>query len=135
MYMNRLWNCAALLLAAACFASAAADNEFSDPGRKIFERRCQTCHGGASAADSALGPNLAGVLGRKAGTGNSGVHSRAALESDTVWTRSSLRRYLSDPAREMPGTTMPVQVRDPRELDDLLNYLETLRSAPGKGGG
>ena len=46
----------------------------------------------------------------------------------------SLRRYLSDPAREMPGTLMPVQVTDPRDLDDLLNYLETLRGPPGAGG-
>jgi cytochrome c2 len=44
-----------------------------------------------------------------------------------VWTRSALRRYLSEPGREMPGTSMPVQVQDPKELDDLLNYLESLR--------
>jgi cytochrome c2 len=67
------------------------------------------------------------VLGRKAGTGDSGVHSRAAIESDTVWTRNSLRRFLSEPGREMPGTLMQARVTDGRELDDLLNYLETLR--------
>jgi cytochrome c2 len=125
---------ALLLAAAACVVSAAYADDFADPGRRIYERRCQTCHGGTGPADTALAPNIAGVLGRKAGTGKSGVHSRAALESDTVWTRSSLRRYLSDPAREMPGTYMPVQVTDPRDLDDLLNYLETLRSPPGAGG-
>jgi cytochrome c len=107
--------------------AAARADEFSEPGRQIFMRRCQTCHGGTGKADTPLGPNLTGVLGRKAGTGSSGVHSRAALEADTVWTRSSLRRYLSAPGAEMPGTLMPVQVPDSRELDDLLNYLETLR--------
>ena len=117
---------AALVLAALHSAATVAD-EFTDPGRKIFERRCRTCHGGASASDTALGPSLVGIIGRKAGTGNSGAHSRAAVESDTVWTRSSLRRYLSEPGREMPGTSMPVQVQDPKELDDLLNYLESLR--------
>jgi len=122
-----------MLLLAVLQASAAFADDFSDPGRRIFERRCQTCHGGTGRADTALGPNLAGVLGRKAGSGDTGVHSRAAIDSDTVWTRSSLRRYLSEPGREMPGTLMPVRVTDGRELDDLLNYLETLRLPPGRG--
>jgi cytochrome c2 len=117
----------AALFLAVLYAPAAVADEFIDSGRKVFERRCRTCHGGASAPDTALGPSLAGIIGRKAGTRNSGVHSRAAVDSDTVWTRSSLRRYLSAPGREMPGTIMPVQVQDPKELDDLLNYLESLR--------
>jgi len=124
--------CALPLLWALHAASAFAD-DFSDPGRRIFEHRCQSCHGGTGPAGSLLGPSLVGVLGRKAGTGESGAHSRAALESDTVWTRSSVRRYISDPGREMPGTLMQIRVTDARELDDLLNYLETLRFAPGLG--
>lgn len=127
--MRQLRIALALLLAviAGCLASAAVADDFSDPGRRIFERRCQTCHGVTATADTSLGPSLKGVLGRQAGSGDSGVHSRAALESETVWTRSSMRRYLSEPGREMPGTLMPVRVADGKELDDLLNYLETLR--------
>jgi len=117
---------AALLPAALQFGAAQAD-ESTDAGRHIFERRCQACHGGSGRADTAIGPDLARLYGRKAGSGDSGVHSRAAVESDTVWTRSSLRRYLSEPGREMPGTLMAVRVQDSRQLDDLLNYLETLR--------
>ena len=117
---------AALMLAVLHSAAAVADGSI-DPGRKVFERRCQTCHAGTSASDTALGPSLVGIIGRKAGTGSSGAHSRAAVESDTVWNRNSLRRFLADPGREMPGTSMPVQVQDPKELDDLLNYLESLR--------
>ena len=118
----------AALAAAALAAAAAAADDYTDPGRRIFERRCQTCHGGGAAPpDVPIGPNLVGIFGRQAGTGSSGVHSRAVAESGTVWTRSSLRRYLSDPGREIPGAIMPVQVQDPRELDDLLNYLQTLR--------
>lgn len=118
----------AVLVLTALYPAAAVADTYSDPGRKVFEAHCRTCHGSpTSAPDTALGPSLVGILGRKAGTGSSGVHSRAAVESDIVWTRGSLRRYLSEPRREMPGTIMPVQVQDPKELDDLLNYLETLR--------
>lgn len=117
------------VFAAAALASAAAmADDYTDPGRRIFERRCQTCHGGGAApADVPIGPSLVGIFGRQAGTGSSGVHSRAVEESGTVWTRSSLRRFLSEPGREIPGAIMPVQVQDARELDDLLNYLQTLR--------
>jgi len=116
------------LAAAALAAAAAAADDYTDPGRRIYERRCQTCHGGGAAPpDVPIGPSLAGIVGRQAGTGASGVHSRAVVESGTVWTRSSLRRFLSEPGREIPGAIMPVQVQDARELDDLLNYLQTLR--------
>lgn len=117
---------AALVLWALHLPAAAADGS-TDSGRKIFERRCQTCHQGSSPPDSAIGPSLVGIVGRKAGTGSTGVHSRAMIEADMVWTRGALRRFLSDPKRETPGTLMPVQVDDPKELDDLLDYLESLR--------
>lgn len=111
----------AAFIAAVLQSPNAVADDFSDPGRRIFERRCQACHEGGS------GPNLAGVLGRKAGTAESGVHSPAAIEYGVVWTRSSLRRFISDPGRETPGTFMQARVQDPKELDDLLNFLETLR--------
>ena len=116
----------ALVLSALHGAAAAAD-ELAAPGRKIFELRCQGCHEGTSPSAFTLGPRLNGIIGRKVGSESTGVHSRAALESDTVWTRSSLRRFLSNPQRQMPGTLMTVDVPDPKDLDNLLNYLQTLK--------
>jgi len=114
------------LFAVACAPAFAAD-ESASPGRKIFESRCVSCHESAPPSTSTLGPSLAGIFGKKAGSGNSGVHSRALVESGIVWNRASLRSYLSDPGRAVPGTIMPMRVEDPKELEDLLNYLETLR--------
>ncbi|HKW39331.1 MAG TPA: c-type cytochrome [Burkholderiales bacterium] len=117
-----------MLLPVAVFhATAFAADESAARGRKIFESRCATCHEGSPPSTATLGPGLAGIFGRRAGGGPSGVHSRALAESGIVWNRDSLRRYLSDPGREVPGTIMPVRVEDPRELEDLLSYLETLR--------
>lgn len=118
--------CTVLALGALHTAAVPASDS-SEPGKKIFEQRCRTCHAGTSPADSPLGPSLVGVFGRKAGSATSGVHSRAALESGMVWNRSSLRRYLSNTGREMPGTLMSAPMLNPKELDDLLDYLETLR--------
>jgi cytochrome c len=126
--MNR-FRSSALIVAGvvAAFSAGVRADDSADSGRRIFAQRCQTCHGITGPADTATGPDLRHLYGRKAGSGDSGVHSRAAVEADTVWTRSALRRYLSAPGREMPGTLMPVQVTDARELDDLLNFLEILR--------
>lgn len=117
----------ALFFLAALHAPAFAADESASPGRRIFESRCASCHESAPPSTATLGPSLAGIVGRKAGTGTSGVHSRALAESGIVWTRSSLRRFLSDPGRVVPGTIMPVRVEDPKVLDELLNYLETPR--------
>lgn len=98
-----------------------------EAGRKIFASHCQTCHGGTGPADSPIGPDLRGVIGRKAGTGHSGLHSRVVPESGLVWDRQSLRRFIAAPQKEIPGTIMPVQVTDPKQLDELLDYLESLQ--------
>jgi cytochrome c2 len=55
------------------------------------------------------------------------MHSRVLIDSGMVWNRASLRRFLADPRRAIPGTIMPVGVADPVELESLLDYLETLR--------
>jgi len=94
--------------------------------RKIYEQRCRTCHGGSAPADSPIGPGLTGIIGSKAGTQATGIHSRAVIDSGIVWNREALRRFLSNPQRELPGTLMPVGVEDPAVLERLLDYLESL---------
>ncbi len=117
----------ALPLLATLHAPASAADESVDRGARIFEDRCKSCHVGAPPSTATLGPSLAGLFGKKAGSGKTGVHSRALAESGIVWNRSSLRSFLADPGRAVPGTIMPMRVEDPKELEDLLNYLETLR--------
>lgn len=113
----------ALALAGMMGSSAAA----GEPGREVYERHCRTCHGGTAPPDSPLGPSLVGIVGKKAGTQASGLHSRALTESGIVWDRESLRRFLTDPRPAIPGTLMPVRVSDPEALERLLDYLESLR--------
>jgi cytochrome c2 len=112
--------CVAFALAG-LLGAAWADGS-KEPGRQIFQQRCQGCHG-----DSSIGPKLGGIFGAKAGTGSSGVHSRAAMESGIVWDRESLRSFLHDPQQAIPGTFMPAGPSDPVELEQLLDYVERLR--------
>ena len=117
--------CVALALAGVIAAASAGESVES--GRQLYDRRCRSCHGGTGPADSPIGPDLSGIVGKKAGSQASGIHSRTAIDSGIVWNRESLRRFLSEPRREIPGSIMPAGVADPAELERLLDYLESLR--------
>jgi cytochrome c len=125
--MSYLSKAVCLSLAMAGVIGAASAGESVESGRQLYDRRCRTCHGGTGPADSPIGPNLSGIVGKKAGTMASGIHSQAAIDSGIVWDRESLRRFLSAPRREIPGSIMPAGVADPAELERLLDYLESLR--------
>jgi len=93
-------------------------------GAAVFKKRCAGCHDGSTTA---LGPSLAGVIGRMPGTTSGGVHSRALLERESPWTEASLRKYLAAPAEQAPGSNMPKSVVPAAELDDVIAYLKTLK--------
>jgi cytochrome c len=124
--MDTLRNLACVALALASLTGAASADEPAS-GQEVYEFRCRTCHGGTARADSPIGPSLAGIVGTKAGTQATGVHSRALMDSGIVWNRESLRRFLAEPPREIPGTYMPARIVEPAELESLLDYLESLR--------
>jgi cytochrome c len=125
--MNRNFKrvCAALALAA--LTGTAFAGESAQAGRQVFQRHCQSCHGGTGPAAIALGPNLNGIYGAGAGTRPGGTHSRATIDSGIVWDRTTLRGFLSAPRREAAGALMPDGLSDPVEVESLLDYLEALR--------
>jgi cytochrome c len=114
----------ALAIAAFPVAAAAAPGL---SGHDIYEQRCRGCHGGTAPADLALGPNLTGIVGTRAGSQSSGIHSREATDSGIVWDRDSLRAFLSVPRTVLPNTLMGDGIADPAELERVLDFLETLR--------
>lgn len=114
----------ALYLAAPLTPALAAGNAAA--GKQVYQNRCLGCHGEGGTSTS-LGPSLVGIIGRKAGTGESGVHSRAMTESDVTWDEASLRKFLFAPTKQAPGTIMSARLQDPQEIDDLIAYLKTLR--------
>lgn len=112
-------------------------------GRRIFQGRGAQCHiisnDPAGFVYHALGPNLFGVMGHPVATAdgpnernhNRGFpYSRAALQarSTTVWTRDAMDRFLENPRKFLPGTSMAfVGLKRPQERADVIAYLETLR--------
>lgn len=112
-----------LALAATVSAQQAAVAAADTPdGETIFRQRCQACHSVTSGQPARIGPNLAGVVGRKAAS-TAFNYSPALKVSGLTWTRANLDRYLAGPSRMVPGTRMAVALSDGAQRGALLNYL------------
>ena len=72
-----------------------------------------------------LGPSLAGVVDRKAGSVSGYHYSDALTDSDIVWTDQNLDEWLADPHQFIPGDKMPFPgLKDAAERQDLIAYLK-----------
>jgi hypothetical protein len=97
-------------------------------GRALFVQRCALCH--SVGIESAQGPGLGGVVGRKAASLSGFGFTPALRRSDLTWTDASLDQFLASPSSVVPGTTMPMSVPDANERRALIAYMSTLRAEP-----
>jgi len=73
------------------------------------------------------GPNLWGIVGRRAGSAEGYAYSRAIADSGVIWAEDSLRQYLSQPNRFLPGNRMMMTpIQDPQELNRIICHLKSL---------
>jgi cytochrome c len=93
-------------------------------GETLFRQRCQMCHSVAAAGPTTLGPNLKGVVGRPAAS-TAFNYSAALRQSKLTWTRADLDRYLSAPAKLVPGTRMAIALSDPAQRAAVIKFLST----------
>jgi cytochrome c len=106
-----------------CPSGAAADGDASR-GEKLFVR-CSACH--SVDGQKKMGPSLAGVIGRKAGSVAGVRYSKALAQSDLLWTDKNLDAYLTAPATLVPGTTMTMRIPKDQDRQDLISYLRSLQ--------
>jgi cytochrome c len=114
---------AALNLALPCLAQ-----EGGDPvrGATLF-LQCRACHAVAQGAPNAVGPNLWGVMGSKAGMRPGFAYSASLSQTGITWEPRTLDRWLTQPTAVAPGTTMAFQgVASARSRADIIAYLATL---------
>jgi cytochrome c len=113
------------LLAGGTFAAEAA----SDPvkGQNVY-KRCAVCHTIDKNGGDALGPNLFGIVGRKAGTRAGYAYSAPLKVSNLVWTEANLTKWSASPGRMVPGTKMFFAgITSKTQQADLTAYLKTLK--------
>lgn len=114
---------AVVLLAGAGTAVAQTGDEAK--GERAFKQLCLTCHTVDKGGKSAVGPNLWGFLGRKAGAAEGFAFSDPMKASGIVWDEQTLSEYLKDPKGRIPGNKMVfVGVKRPDQMADLIAYLK-----------
>jgi nitrite reductase (NO-forming) len=97
-------------------------------GRLVF-RKCQACHS-MEAGKTILGPSLAGIMGRKAGSDPSYNYSPAMKQVNIVWDAKTLDAYLSDPQKVVPGNKMPFPgLKTDHDRADVIAYFLTPATA------
>ena len=115
------------LLAMSALSSAAHAGGDATKGKTVFQR-CAICHGVEKNGGNGLGPNLFGVVGRKAGTVAGFSYSAAMKASGITWTADKLTAYVAHPAQVVPGNRMAFAgVTDPSQQADVVAYLATLK--------
>lgn len=138
-YASALIFSAVGLIAAAATASAQYVTHFSllraeqAAGQKIFNDHCAACHLQKSGARVVFGPNLDGVVGRRAASAAGFPYSEALKNAGLVWTEDNLRKWIADSAQMIPNTLMPhVSISDPAEQIYLIAYLKTLKGSAAR---
>ncbi len=118
----------ALLATAA--ASPIAWAQDAENGESIY-RQCRACHQVGPNARNLVGPQLNGVVGRKASAVegfNYSDASKQAAAKGLVWTDENLDKYLENPRSFMPGTRMAYAgLRDENARKDIIAYLKKFK--------
>jgi cytochrome c len=114
-------------LAIACsFATGARAQEIDD-GERLFRQRCASCHT-TQAGQNRIGPHLAQLAGRQAGSVEGARYSPALRAADLAWDEATLDRFLANPRATVPGTTMTFSMPNEAQRRSIIGFL--LRPTP-----
>jgi cytochrome c len=84
---------------------------------------CTACHTIAKGGRNGIGPNLSGLIGRRAGSVPGFTYSAAMKSSGLTWDAKTLDAFLAAPTKKVPGTKMPISVSDPAKRAAVIAYL------------
>ncbi len=98
-------------------------------GKKVYNK-CKACHK-VEAGKHGVGPSLAGIYGKQAGTVEGYKRYKGLKGADWVWNTETLDAYLTDPrkyTKEKTGQagSMVLKLRKPEERAAVIEFLKSL---------
>jgi len=118
----------AVLLTAAYATGHASGGPAADLKRgELLYQTCLACH---DVLGAGIGPDLTGVVGRKAGSLPGFDYSPALRSSGLTWDDATLRAFISNPQALVPGTRMTFPgYASPADVGAVIAYLK-VQGAP-----
>jgi cytochrome c len=120
----------ALTAALLALAAPAAQAQDAAAGQRVFNQ-CRACHTIEAGGRNGVGPNLHGVVGRRAASIEGFRYSanmRELAEGGLTWTPENLDRYLTNPKDLVPRGSMAFAgLRNEQQRRDVIAYLATQR--------
>ena len=96
-------------------------------GKAVFAR-CAICHNVEKDGGNGVGPNLFGIVGRKAASVDGFNYSGPMKASGIVWNDDKLSQWIAAPAKMVPGTKMAFGgISSKGQIADVVAYLNTLK--------
>lgn len=117
-----------IALSAACALMVMGDAAMAQgdaaAGATAFAR-CRACHLFDDTGRHRVGPNLAGVFGRTAGTVEDFPRYTDPMKaSGIVWDDDTLNTWLSGPGEMVVGTTMKMVITDETMRANIIAFLK-----------
>lgn len=121
---------AAVATLAPTFVSSLALTADPQNGEKFFTANCTACHSNEPGKNK-VGPSLAGVYGRQAGTAAGFKLYKGLKDAKWTWDESTLSEYLKDPpaytkAKNNKPGAMPFKIGDAKTREDVIAYLKSI---------
>ena len=98
-------------------------------GQQLFNNACRTCHT-VKPDDNRQGPNLHGIIGRKAGSLSGYGYSSAMKEAGFAWDADKLDRFMATPDAVVSGNSMK-PYGGLTSADDRAKIVAYLQSSAG----
>ena len=99
-------------------------------GEKVF-KKCTACHMIAADGKNKIGPNLWGVIGRKAGSISDYKYSKAMVAYAKEWTFEEMNSYLIKPQAYIKGTKMAFAgLRKEKDRASVILYMNSKSASP-----
>ena len=124
MKIKKLIALAAIGFAVAISSGVSSTDAYAADGEKVF-KKCKACH---KFGKSGIGPDLAGIVDRKAGAKKFKYSKamKAKADEGLVWTEANLDEFLKKPKKFIKKTRMAFNgLKKESDRKALIEFLKT----------